>query len=199
MSDIADEPDDVHAWKKAARRNLLAQRAAMEPATYREHSNSVIKRLTASHLEQCRGVVGFYWPFRGEIDVTPFMERVLEAGGTAALPVVVAKDSPLQFRAWKPGDKMSLGVYSIPFPAEADVVKPGVLLVALVGFDDACYRLGYGGGYYDRTLLSLEKKPYTIGIGFASSRLATIYPQAYDVPLDVIVTEAGSTRRPSSR
>ena len=105
--------------------------------------------------------------------------------------MVVGKGLPLVFRLWKRGDAMEAGVMGIPQPARDSRVEPEVLLVPLVGFDSGCYRLGYGGGYYDRTLAAARKKPVTIGIGFELARLATIYPQPYDVPLDFLVTEDG--------
>lgn len=88
------------------------------------------------------------------------------------------------------------GVFGIPYPAESHVLAPDTLVVPLVGYDDCCYRLGYGGGYYDRTLAVAEPKPLSIGIGFESLRLETIWPQPYDVPMDYIVTEAETIRRP---
>lgn len=90
---------------------------------------------------------------------------------------------------------MAAGVFGIPYPAESRVVIPDTLVVPVVGYDDCCYRLGYGGGYYDRTLAVAEPKPLRIGIGFASLRLDTIVPQRYDVPMDYIVTEAETIRR----
>ena len=85
---------------------------------------------------------------------------------------------------------MALGVWNIPFPAEGEAVQPDTLLVPLVGFDTAGYRLGYGGGFYDRTLAMMPARPHTIGIGFTASRLRTIYPQPHDIPMDRIVTNA---------
>jgi 5-formyltetrahydrofolate cyclo-ligase len=86
---------------------------------------------------------------------------------------------------------MTRGVWNIPIPAEGQAVDPDVLIAPLVGFDSAKYRLGYGGGFYDRTIASRPTKPLVIGVGFAFARLATIYPQAHDVPMDIIVTEEG--------
>ena len=112
-----------------------------------------------------------------------------------ALPVVVDKKGPLEYRAWRPGEALVDGVWNIPVPEKRDLVIPAVVLAPLVGFDPACYRLGYGGGYFDRTLAALRPRATAIGIGFAVQELATIHPQHFDVPMDLVVTEAGVRRR----
>jgi 5-formyltetrahydrofolate cyclo-ligase len=103
------------------------------------------------------------------------------------LPVVVEKAQPLIFRPWSPGVAMANGVWNIPIPAEGNPVYPDTLLVPLVGFDGKNYRLGYGGGFYDRTIAAMPRRPRTIGIGFACGRLRSIFPQPHDVPLDEFV------------
>jgi 5-formyltetrahydrofolate cyclo-ligase len=95
----------------------------------------------------------------------------------------------LIFWPWWPGAPMTQGVWSIPIPADGEPVQPDTLLVPLVGFDSENYRLGYGGGFYDRTIAAMPSRPRTIGIGFACARLATIYPQPYDIPMDEVVTD----------
>jgi 5-formyltetrahydrofolate cyclo-ligase len=144
-------------------------------------------------------LVGFYWPFRGEIGTHALVRRLIRQGARAALPVVVEKGQPLEFRAWRPGTPLRRGVWDIPIPAERQVVQPTALLVPLVGFDAEGYRLGYGGGYYDRTLVAMAPKPLAIGIGYELGRLPTIHPQAHDVPMDAIVTEAGLVKSPAWR
>jgi len=116
-------------------------------------------------------------------------------GVRAALPVVVEKKQPMQFRLWSPGCRMERGVWNIPIPADGPAVTPDVVIAPLVGFDAEYYRLGCGGGYFDRTLASLARKPFVVGIGYAASRLATIHPQPHDIPMDAIVTEEGVLRR----
>ena len=115
----------------------------------------------------------------------------LKAGADAALPVVTEKRQPLEFWHWTPGTKMRLGAWNIPVPATRHVVRPTALLVPLLGHDDAGFRLGYGAGYYDRTLASLAPKPLTVGVGFETARLHTIFPQSHDIPMDAVATEAG--------
>ncbi len=135
-------------------------------------------------------MVGGYFPFRGEIDVLPLLAEVQRRGAEIALPVVMGRAQPLAFRRWVPGDPLVAGVYGIPYPAREDRVEPDLLLVSLLGFDPACYRLGYGGGFYDRTLRAATTKPFTVGLGLEQGCLPTIHPQPYDVALDCTVTES---------
>jgi 5-formyltetrahydrofolate cyclo-ligase len=188
---------EFRAWRKEKRAELLRMRGVLTPEAHERKSGQVMERLLSAFRHFGSATVSFYWPFRGEISALPFMEYVLSAGGSAALPVVLGKGLALEFRLWKPGDPMASGVYDIPYPATGECVEPDVLIAALVGFDSACYRLGYGGGYYDRTLAAAGKKPLSIGIGFESARLETIYPQPYDVPMDWIVTEDAIVERSS--
>src|ERR1700736_2920754 len=134
------------------------------------------------------GVLGFYWPFGAEFDPRPLIDWAVAAGRVVALPVVIDKKGPLEYRAWRPGEPLVDGVWNIPVPEKREIVTPTMVLAPLVGFDDACYRLGYGGGFFDRTLGAMLPRLYAIGIGFEFQRLKTIHPQSYDVPMDVIVT-----------
>ena len=134
-------------------------------------------------------VLGIYWPIRAEIDVRDIAIRHIEAGGVAALPVVVHKNAPVEFWPWEPGTSMRRGFWNIPVPASGTAVRPDALIIPLVGFDAACFRLGYGGGYYDRTLAALSPLPLRIGLAFAEAQIATIYPQPHDVPMSMVVTD----------
>jgi len=96
----------------------------------------------------------------------------------------------VQFWRWRPEVPMSRGLFNIPIPGECDIVAPDVLIVPLVGFDRAGYRLGYGGGYYDRTLAASQPRPRTLAIAFAESELETIHPQPHDIPMSRIITDA---------
>jgi 5-formyltetrahydrofolate cyclo-ligase len=104
---------------------------------------------------------------------------------------VVEKGRPLAFWRWQPGMAMRPGIWNILVPAMAEPVEPDCLLVPLVGFDGQGYRLGYGGGYYDRTLAAMSRRPMALGIGYAFQRLPTIRPQPFDQPMDAIATEEG--------
>ena len=140
-------------------------------------------------------ILGVYWPFQAEFDPRPLIDWLIAAGSAAALPAVVDKSGPLEYRAWRPGDPMVDGVWNIPIPEQRDIVLPQAVLAPLVGFDREFYRLGYGGGYFDRTLAALAPRPLAIGVGFESSLLDTIHPQPHDIPMDLIVTEACLRRR----
>ena len=123
------------------------------------------------------------------------MHALTERGVRVALPVVIAHGQPLEFREWRPGARLARGVWNIPYPADGAVVTPDVAVAPLVGFDRACYRLGYGGGFFDRTLASLEPRALAIGVGYPQSELATIFPQPHDVPMDWIVAAAAAPLR----
>jgi 5,10-methenyltetrahydrofolate synthetase len=110
---------------------------------------------------------------------------------------VVASQAPLVFRRWQRGAPLTPGVWSIPVPADGEEVVPDVVIAPLVGFDPDCYRLGHGGGFFDRTLANLARRPRIVGVGYARLALRTIYPQAHDIPMDVIVTEEGTVARRS--
>src|SRR5690606_24922582 len=107
-------------------------------------------------------------------------------------PVVVEKARPLVFRAYRPGDRLEKGVWNIPIPADGDPVIPDIVIAPLVGVDVRNYRLGYGGGFFDRTLAALPKRPLVIGVGYEMQRIATIHPQPHDIPMDRIVAACGS-------
>jgi 5-formyltetrahydrofolate cyclo-ligase len=184
----------VKRWRRAERERLLALRQALPPADRRrfgERIEAEARRLTTG----LPGILGVYWPFRAEFDPRPLVEHAIAEGRGIALPVVVDKKGPLEYRSWRPGEKLVDGVWGIPVPDKREVVTPAIVLAPLVGFDRECYRLGYGGGYFDRTLAAFDPRPLAIGVGFELSRLETIYPQDFDIPMDLIITEAGVRRR----
>lgn len=192
-------PAEVAVWRRQERKALQAAREALPAAEHRDKARRIEPALD-TFLPQLAGkLVGLYWPIRREFDPLPWGRRFLAAGGALALPVVVGKGQPLEFRRWQPGTTMATGVYDIPYPAEGPAERPQGLVVPLLGFDDAGYRLGYGAGFYDRTLATLDPMPFAIGVGFELGRLATIHPQPHDVPMDWIVTERGRFRRAGDR
>jgi 5-formyltetrahydrofolate cyclo-ligase len=186
---------ELRAWRKAERQRLLALRAGAAPAERREWGQKIEAALRAVLHERPGITLGVYWPFQAEFDPRPLIDWLITAGSVVALPVVVDKKGPLEYRAWRPGEKLVDGVWNIPIPESRQIVIPQAVLAPLVGFDRDCYRLGYGGGYFDRTLAALAPRPWAIGVGFELSRLETIYPQDFDIPMDLIVTEAGAHRR----
>jgi 5-formyltetrahydrofolate cyclo-ligase len=180
-------PSDIRTWRKEQRTRLLAERMAMPLDDFRVASEAVLQ--SAVEYLPLDAMIGCYWPFRREPDCLPFMRERVAQGGQVALPVVIGRGQPLEFRLWTERTKMEAGVWEILHPAEGVSVTPSALLVPLLGFDDNGYRLGYGAGYYDATLASLSPRPFTVGVGFERARLATIHPQPHDIPLDAIVTE----------
>ena len=188
------DADAVKRWRRGERERLLALRQAL-PADERRAWSASIEAELRGVLAERPGILGVYWPFRAEFDPRPLIEWAVAAGRGVALPVVVDKKGPLEYRAWRPGEALVDGVWNIPVPAKHDVVTPALVLAPLVGFDRACYRLGYGGGYFDRTLAALSPRPVAVGVGFEVQAIETIHPQPFDIPMDLVVTEAGSRRR----
>lgn len=191
------DADEVAAWRRARRAELIAARLALPAEEHRRASEAVCRRLDVELRRLGTATsYAFYWPLRGEVDVRPVIEPLIAGGGAlASLPVVVERNGTLAFHAWRPGDAMGKDAHGIPYPIDGAVIRPDIVLVPLVGFDGGGYRLGYGGGYYDRTLAALLARPRTIGIGFELGRLASIHPQPHDIALDAIVTEHGIWHR----
>lgn len=177
--------------RRALRRRLLALRAGLAD---RAAADAAIDAALAPLLERL-GVqrVGFYWPIQGEFDARPAIARWLAAmpGRQAALPVVSRPGAPLDFHAWTPDTTMRAGQYNIPVPDGTEAVLPDALLIPCVGFSRQKFRLGYGGGFYDRTLAALSPAPLAIGIGFEACE-TPLEAQPHDLPMDWIVTERGA-------
>jgi 5-formyltetrahydrofolate cyclo-ligase len=182
---------DVRRWRRAERTRLVKVRLGIGTEERRRHSERIARALDGFLGDLSGRVVSGYWPFRGEPNLLPWLESLDARGIVCCLPVVVAAGSPLVFRQWQRGMPMTQGVWNIPVPAEGSTVVPDVMLAPVVGFDGACYRLGNGGGYFDRTLAARERRPLVIGVGYAPLRIRTIYPQPHDIPMDVVVTEEG--------
>ena len=182
---------DVARWRSMERARLIAERLAL-PAEYRAAQTAAIEaQLHRLVPADGNAIVSVYWPIRAEPDLRPWMHTQHSQGIRIALPVALALRQPLQFREWTPQARMARGLWNIPYPADGPEVVPTVMLVPLVGFDAACYRLGYGGGFFDRTLAGLSDKPRLIGLGYPYALLRTIFPQPHDVPMDWIVTGSG--------
>ena len=185
----SDAWDDVSRWRKAERRRLIDERLALVSADRIARSERLAEKLDQAIGRVSGRIVSSYWPFRGEPDLRNWAIKVIERGGRIALPVVLRKAEPLEFRVWRPGDPLERGVWNILVPSRGPAVLPDVVIAPVVGFDTANYRLGHGGGYFDRTLAAMPRMPLRIGIGFATAKIATIYPQPHDIPMDTIVTD----------
>ncbi len=180
---------DIRSWRVHTRRLLTKERISRDRVLHEQMARQAIGRLLQSVDLGRYQTLGVYSAMRGEIDVLDVAAGHIARGGRVALPVVVEKASPVEFWRWWPGMPMARGVWNIPIPVQRECVLPDALIVPLLGFDSALYRLGYGGGYYDRTLAKAVTRPYCVGLGFQSGMLASIYPQAHDIPMNRIVTE----------
>ena len=189
------DPAEVRVWRKAERQRLLALRTGTGQAERGLWEQRIEERLRALLQERPGIILGVYWPFQAEFDPRPLIDCLIAEGSAVALPAVIDKKGPLEYRAWRPGERLVDGVWNIPIPESRRTVVPQAVLAPLVGFDRDCYRLGYGGGYFDRTLAALKPRPWAIGVGFELSQLETIYPQDFDIPMDLVVTEASVRRR----
>jgi len=183
--------DTLKAWRKTERTRLLAARAAIAPQALETMRLAIDANLERAFPQLARGVLAFCWPIRNEYDARHFARRLRERGALTALPVVVAPRTPLVFREWHPGIALAEGVMGIPYPADSRALVPDAVLLPMNGWDAAGYRLGYGGGYFDRTLAAASLRPLVIGVSYEFARMETIHPQAWDIPMDWVVTEGG--------
>ena len=184
----------LKSWRKAERERLIAAREALAPPVldaWRRRIDATLER-SFPGLVRCR--LAFCWPIRGEYDARHLARTLRERGALTALPVVVAPRQALAFREWHPGVALAKGALDIPYPVDSPEVTPDAVLLPMNGWDARGYRLGYGGGFFDRTLAALQKKPLVIGVAYEQARLETIHPQPWDVPMDYVVTERGVYR-----
>jgi len=189
------EQIDLLRWRKSERARLIAAREALDAKTLEDFRHRIDRSLERSFPGLASARLAFCWPIRGEYDARYIARTLRERGALTALPVVVAPKTPLLFREWHPGVELAKGVLDIPYPARSPEVVPNAVLLPMNGWDEQGYRLGYGAGFFDRTLASLAKKPVVIGVSYELGRLDTIHPQPWDVPMDYVVTERGVYRR----
>lgn len=193
------DPSLVKVWRKSQRQRLVAERVALGA----EFVESARLRIDAALLRSFPGLgrarIGFCWPIKNEYDARHVLRTFREQGALTALPVVVAPKQPLAFREWHPGVELAKGPLDIPYPVGSPEVTPTAVLLPMNGWDAAGYRLGYGAGYFDRTLASMAERPASrptvIGVSYELARLETIHPQSWDLPADYVVTERGVYRR----
>ena len=187
--------DEVKSWRKGERRRLVAARESLDTATRELFRQRIDAFLWRSFPGLAAAKLAFCWPIRGEYDARRLTEKLREHGAVTALPVIVGPKQPLVFREWRPGVTLASGPLGIPYPVGSDHVTPTVALLPMIGWDEAGHRLGYGGGYFDRTLASLAPKPVVIGVSYELAKIDTIRPQSWDISMDWVVTERGVYRR----
>ena len=173
--------------KSSLRRRLLKERTQMLSAD-RDLAEKKISMDLKKILASQKGPLGFYWPVRGEFDPCPVVKDWLSinTNNLACLPVIVKKNKPMIFREWFPGQSMTKGTFNIDVPdTKSQVLIPKILLVPTLGFNQKNYRLGYGGGYYDRTLANSNF--FTIGLCFEHGRSSEILEEQHDIPLDLVI------------
>lgn len=186
---------DVARWRRAERKRLSVLRQGLGQ-TWRE----LASRSICDHLKtvfESRGIglgtaISGYWPIKCEPDLRPLLVDLHNSGFVVALPIVEVRAAPMVFRRWTPETRMVKGDWGIPVPAsDAEALTPDIALAPCLGWDKECYRLGWGGGYFDRTFAKLAPRPLAIAIALSDTRLTTIYPQPHDIPFDLVVTEDG--------
>ena len=182
---------DVARFRRAERARLVAARALSSEERERATA-ALIAGLDRIVSLEAGMSVAVYWPIRGEPDLRPWMRAADAAGARVLLPVVVEEQAPLEFRTWSPDSRMTRGFWNILVPADGATCAPDVVIAPLVGVDAELYRLGNGGGYYDRTLSQFEPRPRVIGVGFSECRLSTIYPMPWDIPMSEVLLSDGT-------
>ena len=183
--------------KKALRAALIEQRNQLPDRQARADLLQRVMRIWLVGRPDI--VIGAYWPIKGEFDPLPALHRWKEDGELLdqpqprriGLPVVNKETHTMTFHAWYPGCPMEEDAYGIPKPKDTEVITPTLLFAPCVGYGPGGYRLGYGGGFYDRMLSSLKPKPFSVGLGFGMGFLPDFEPEPHDVPLDAILNDYG--------
>jgi 5,10-methenyltetrahydrofolate synthetase len=191
--------DQLKLWRRTERTRLIAARTALPHETLERYRHEIDAHLERSFPGLASAKLAFCWPVKGEYDARHLVRTLRTRGALTALPVIVAPKQPLSFREWHPGVEMAVGPLDIPYPARSAEMVPDAVLLPMNGWDAAGYRLGYGGGFFDRTLVNFSRKPAVIGVSYEMARLETIHPQSWDIPVDWVVTERGVYRRDGDR
>lgn len=191
-----DNSADSLAFRAAIRRGRLAARLALasDGNQHAACAAQIEQHLMDWFSAHSPTSFGFCAAIRGEFDAQPVAKRLIAHGWQAAMAVSLQANSPLEFRQWTPQSTMTTDHHGIPVPQSTVVAAPDILLIPLVAFDAQGFRLGYGGGYFDRTLAALAKrlpKPLAVGVGFELAKVDSVYPQEHDEAMDFIITEIG--------
>ena len=191
------QSEDPRAARKAQRLALIQARTDMPAPARAAADHALGGHLARLLVTLAPASIGFCWPYRAEFDMRAVVTAWLRADVCrwAALPVVGATGVPMRWRRWDPDVEMPLDRYGIPFPGDGPDLHPDLLLIPCNGFDARGYRIGYGAGHFDRTLAAMQPRPLAVGVAYELARLADTQPQAHDLPMDWLVTEAGAWPR----
>jgi len=185
----------IEEAKARLREKARERRAALDDVFRTEASRDAGRHFFDAVPLASEATVACYWRIRDEMDCQPILIRLMDSLQPVCLPVVLGPGQPLQMRLWEQGAPLYPSGFGTLAPSElAPSVRPDVIIVPLLGFDKAGTRLGYGGGYYDRTLAVLRRRPLLVGLAFAAQEIERIPREPHDVPLDWIVTETGARR-----
>jgi 5-formyltetrahydrofolate cyclo-ligase len=188
---------EVRAWRVKERARLKQERLHLSSVDRSFLTEAVGRNLDVALERRTCAILGLYWPIQGELDLRIWAQRIsTRKGWDLALPVVVQERAPLEYWRWQPRDPRARGFWGIMVPERREPVVPDVVIAPLVGFL-GLYRLGHGGGYFDRTLAAMRPKPLALGIGTEAGRVEGYIPQPHDIPMDLIVTEAAVHRAPA--
>ena len=177
--------------KKVLRRQLQAERQTLIDRHQRAMQLQEVLRVWL--MGRADTAIGAYWPIKGEFDTLPALYRWMETDEERCigLPVIDKTTKQLSFHMWFPGCEMEEDAYGIPKPKDTPAFHPTLLLVPCVGYGPKGVRLGYGGGFYDRTLATLAPRPTTVGLAYSHGYVPWLTPEAHDVPLDAMLTDEG--------
>lgn len=179
----------VHAWRQAQRAVMRRRRAGIDAAARLNADAAIARHLAAALKIEADVCIAVYWPLASEPDLSAWCSRQAAAGRRLALPVVVAAAAPLIFRPWSVGEALARDALDIPCPPDKVAVQPDIIVAPCVAFDATGFRLGSGGGYYDRTLADAEHRPMLVGVAYDCLKLPSIRPQPHDIPFDMIISE----------
>ena len=181
--------------KASLRTEALSRRAKVQQADRADAARAAASHFLSSVAPEPGQVIALYWPIRDEIDCKPLLTRLMDDGHQVCLPVVIDDDQPLELRLWLAGQPLyPSGFGTLAPPEDAPLAVPDIVVIPLLGFDRTGTRLGYGKGFYDRTLAGMEHKPLVVGYAFAAQELPFIPREEHDIPLDILVTEDGAIR-----
>ena len=181
--------NDWREWRKQQRAGLIARRKQTPEVERALWSEAITVSLIQGFPVLQQRCVGCYSPFQGEYDPAQVMAYLYACGATLALPEVIGLHQPLRFRKWWPQAPMRKDAYGIAIPHDTEEVIIDAIIIPMIAFDSQGYRLGYGSGFFDRTLAAINPRPLTLGIAFEALHLPTIYPHEHDIAMDYVVTE----------